>query len=144
MGSDGDGPKVSFSNHVEFVRALAWDFHTNDQLWHSLWYTASELKEQSIRYLNLDRELPFLAGVKALFRAKSLSRECNEFDPRRPATCGMEFWWPVVWKDGKAYHYNEHVVNGDIDELQWEETFLRRGNAISYSRNEAMNALAPT
>ena len=144
MGSDEDGPKVTFSKHIDYVRAPPWDFHTNDQLWHSLWYTVSEIKDQGIRYMTMDREVPFLDSSKALFRAKSLSRECNEFDLRRSPTCGMEFWWPVVWKDGRAHHYNEHVVNGDIDELQWEETFLRRGNAISYSRNVAIKDLAPT
>ncbi len=99
---------------------------THDTSWHALWYALKELKDNGIRYCNHDREVPFLRGHRALFRAKSLALECNTFNPKRPHTCGQEFKWPVIWKDHRAYLYNDHMVNGEIDDVQWEESFLRR------------------
>ncbi len=142
MGSDCK--YVAFSAEVEYKEAPDWDFMDIDDSWHELWYTFPELRAQGIRYMTCDREQPFLANHKALFRAKELAIECNQLNTKRPRTCGNEFRWPVVWKNDRAYHYNQYVTHDEIDEIQWEETYLRRGNAISYKRKEAINALAYT
>jgi hypothetical protein len=143
MGSDCKS--VAFDAKTTYVKAPStWDFLNNDASWHALWYTVDELREQGIRYMTCDREQPFLSNHKALFRAKELAIECNQANKTRPPTCGHEFRWPVVWKNKRAYHYNQYVTNEDIDERQWEETYLRRGNAISYKRDEAISGLAST
>ena len=103
-----------------------------------------ELKADRICYCHKDREVPILAGAKALFQAKAIALECNNLDPTRPKTCGQEFWWPVVWKQKRAFICNDHLVSEEIDDFQWEETFIRRGNAISYSRKESIIYLAAT
>ncbi len=102
MGSHSDTHIVDFCEHDFYISPPPhWDFMTNDESWHSLWYTPEELKAQGICYSTTDRELPFLAGHKALFRAKTLSIECNTQNPLRPATSGQEFWWPVVCLEGQ-------------------------------------------
>ncbi len=143
MGSQSTAQIVYFTEDDEFIDPPHWwDFMTNDESWHALWYTTKELKENGIRYCNHDREVPFLRVHRALFRAKSLALECNTLNPDRPHSFSEEFKWPVIWKDHRAYLYNDHMLNGDIDEVLWEESFLRRGNAVSYARKEIITHLA--
>ena len=131
-------------NHTYIEPPPSWDFMSNDESWNALWYTTSQLKKQRICYSTADREEPFLAGSKALFRGKSLALECNDYNESRPNTCGQEFWWPVLWKGKRAYLYNDHIPNGDLTQIKWEETFLRRGNATSYTRKETILHIAKT
>ena len=134
---------VHFTEHEEhFYPPCTWDFMTNEMSWHTLWYTTEELRKCGIRYCSQDREVPFLQAYRALFRAKSLALECNTLNPKRPRTCGQEFRWPVIWKDKRAYLYNDHIINGAINDVQWEESFLRRGSAVPYTRKECITSLA--
>jgi len=50
----------------------------------------------------------------------------------------------VDWTQKRAFIYNDHLVSEEVDEFHWEETFIRRGNAISYSRKESIIYLAST
>ena len=114
-------PQVNFDDKVVFIYPpTCFDFFGNDATWHATWYTPEEIKEQSIRYITSDREVPLMAGPKALFRAKSIALECNTFDKRRPRHFGTEFIWPVVWQSKLAFHANSHIVNGEVDYLLWD------------------------
>jgi hypothetical protein len=145
MGSHSAACAVDFDeNHTSIEPPSSWDFMSNDESWHALWYTTSQLKKQRICYSTSDREVPFLASSKALFRGKCLALECNEYNATRPSTCGQEFWWPVFWKGKRAYLYNEHIANGDLTDVEWEERFLRRGNATSFTRKETIKYIATT
>ncbi len=143
MGSHSAACAVDFDeNRTSIEPPPSWDFMSNDVSWHALWCTTSQLKKQRICYSTADREVPFLASTKALFRGKSLALECNDYNHTRPNTCGQEFWWPVLWNGKRAYLYNHHVMNDELSEVLWEERFLRRGNAQSYTRKEAITSIA--
>ncbi len=118
MGSHNGVSTIEFDEtHIPIEPPPSWDFMSNDESWNSLWYTTSQLKKQRICYSTADREVPFLAGSKALFRGKCLALECNEYNATRPDTCGQEFWWPVLLKGNRAYPYNDHLPPGQPPEI---------------------------
>jgi hypothetical protein len=90
MGSHSTAHRVDFDdNNFNINPPPTWDFMTNAATWHTLWYTMDELKDDRICYCVKDREVKILAGAKALFRAKAIALECNNYDARRPKTCGQ-------------------------------------------------------
>ena len=79
MGSHSAVSTIEFDEtHIPIEPPPSWDFMSNDVSWHALWCTTSQLKKQRICYSTADREVPFLAGTRALFRGNSFALACND------------------------------------------------------------------
>ena len=55
----------------------------------------------------------------------------------------MEFGWPVFWTEDAAWIYHADAINGNVTHDEWENTFLRAGNATRHDRHDGIAWAAP-
>ena len=58
-------------------------------------------------------------------------------------TAGMEFGWPVFSTEDTAWMYPADAIHESLTHDDWENTFLRTGNATRHDRRDGIAWAAP-